>query len=67
MFSYRRLSTSKCTVMMAEGEGFEPTNEETPLPVFKTGAFSRSATPPQLATLDYASTNYPTTTLTAMV
>ena len=30
----------------AVGVGFEPTNEETPLPVFKTGAFNRSATPP---------------------
>ena len=31
---------------MAEEEGFEPTDGR-PSPVFKTGAFSRSATPPQ--------------------
>lgn len=30
----------------AVGVGFEPTNGMNPLPVFKTGAFSRSATPP---------------------
>jgi hypothetical protein len=29
----------------AEGEGFEP-SKELPLPVFKTGAIGRSATPP---------------------
>ena len=38
-----------------------------PIHAFQACAFSRSATPPQLATLDYASTNYLTTTLTAMV
>ncbi len=31
---------------MAEEVGFEPTDGH-PSPVFKTGAFSRSATPPQ--------------------
>ena len=31
---------------MAEEVGFEPTDGR-PSPVFKTGAFSRSATPPQ--------------------
>ena len=31
---------------MAEGKGFEPLNS-CPLPVFKTGAFVHSATPPR--------------------
>ena len=31
---------------MAEGVGFEPTREQNPLPVFKTGALNRSATLP---------------------
>ena len=30
----------------AEGVGFEPTNGASPSPVFKTGAFNRSAIPP---------------------
>jgi hypothetical protein len=30
----------------AEGEGFEPPDRVTRSPVFKTGAFDRSATPP---------------------
>jgi hypothetical protein len=34
---------------MAEGVGFEPTRERNPLPVFKTGALSHSATLPSLA------------------
>ncbi len=34
------------SVWMAEEVGFEPTDGR-PSPVFKTGAFSRSATPPQ--------------------
>ena len=33
------------SVALAEGEGFEPSKALT-LPVFKTGAFNRSATPP---------------------
>ena len=33
---------------MAEGVGFEPTREQNPLPVFKTGALNRSATLPAL-------------------
>ena len=32
--------------MMAVGVGFEPTVGYQPTPVFKTGAFNRSATPP---------------------
>ena len=32
---------------MADGVGFEPTRDLAPLPVFKTGAFNRSATHPQ--------------------
>ena len=35
---------------MAEGEGFEPTIPFS-MPVFKTGALSRSATPPQRANI----------------
>ncbi len=31
---------------MAVGVGFEPTVGYQPTPVFKTGAFNRSATPP---------------------
>src|ERR1039457_5534608 len=30
---------------LAEGEGFEPSMDEPPIPVFETGAFNRSATP----------------------
>ena len=33
-------------VEMAEGVGFEPTREQSPLPVFKTGALNHSATLP---------------------
>ena len=33
---------------MAEGVGFEPTREQDPLPVFKTGALNHSATLPHL-------------------
>ena len=36
----------KNLVKSTEGVGFEPTRAFT-LPVFKTGAFNRSATPPQ--------------------
>ena len=36
---------------MAEGEGFEPPIP-CGIPVFKTGAFNRSATPPQVTHLD---------------
>ena len=32
---------------MADGVGFEPTRGSHPLPVFKTGAFDRSATHPE--------------------
>ena len=32
---------------MAEREGFEPSMGYKPMPVFKTGAFNRSATSPQ--------------------
>ncbi len=32
---------------LAEEEGFEPSKGYEPLPVFKTGAFNRSATPPK--------------------
>jgi hypothetical protein len=35
----------KCLFLLAEEVGFEPTNG-CPLPVFKTGAFNRSATLP---------------------
>ena len=31
---------------LAEGVGFEPTREQNPLPVFKTGALNHSATLP---------------------
>ncbi len=30
-----------------EGEGFEPSSEETPKTAFKAAAFNRSATPPR--------------------
>ena len=33
---------------LAEGVGFEPTREQNPLPVFKTGALNHSATLPCL-------------------
>ena len=46
------------TVKVAEGEGFEP-----PLPfdkpVFKTGAFSRSANPPRVGDLFSAGVTLP--------
>ena len=33
--------------LVAEGEGFEPSmDEKTPITVFETAAFNRSATPP---------------------
>jgi hypothetical protein len=35
---------------MAEGVGFEPTREQNPLPVFKTGALNHSATLPNYCT-----------------
>jgi hypothetical protein len=34
---------------MAEEQGFEPWKGYYPLPVFKTGAFNHSATPPEQA------------------
>ncbi len=40
-----RLTRYKLMFLMAEAVGFEPTNGF-PLPVFKTGAFNRSATLP---------------------
>ncbi len=40
--SYIRRLNSK----VAEGQGFEPWKGYKPLPVFKTGAFNRSAIPP---------------------
>ena len=39
--------TKPCS-FQAEGVGFEPTNGTGPSPVFKTGAFNRSAIPPTL-------------------
>ena len=36
---------------MAEGQGFEPWIGYKPMPVFKTGAFNRSATPPVFASM----------------
>ena len=47
----RELETvgDKLVILQAEGEGFEPSNA-CALPVFKTGAFNRSATPPRSAT-----------------
>jgi hypothetical protein len=33
-------------IILAEGVGFEPTREQNPLPVFKTGALNHSATLP---------------------
>ncbi len=44
VFGLRRMGLD-CVV--AEGVGFEPTRDSSPLPVFKTGAFNHSATPPQ--------------------
>ena len=43
----RRLAKDlpRWALVLAEGVGFEPT-DGLPSPVFKTGAFSRSATPP---------------------
>ena len=48
---FRELETvgDKLLILQAEGEGFEPSNPFG-LPVFKTGAFNRSATPPEAAT-----------------
>ena len=37
---------------MAEGQGFEPWIGYKPMPVFKTGAFSRSAIPPRRSLLN---------------
>ena len=34
--------------VLAEGVGFEPTRERSPLPVFKTGALNHSATLPNI-------------------
>ena len=46
----------------AEGVGFEPTRAHA-LPVFKTGAFNRSATPPQYSARHlYRSTDHLGTT-----
>ena len=42
--SSKRLD-DKLLILQAEGVGFEPTRARA-LPVFKTGAFNRSATPP---------------------
>ena len=42
-FAMRRAASE--SARLAEGVGFEPTNGR-PLPVFKTGAFNRSATLP---------------------
>ncbi len=43
---------------MAEEEGFEPSVEFAPTPVFKTGAFDHSATPPQrMRKLDQPASN----------
>jgi hypothetical protein len=43
---FRPLSTYQR--VLADGVGFEPTRGARPLPVFKTGAFNRSATHPRL-------------------
>ena len=37
---------------LAEGVGFEPTREQNPLPVFKTGALNHSATLPSSIVAD---------------
>ena len=37
---------------MAEGQGFEPWIGYKPMPVFKTGAFNRSAIPPRRSLRD---------------
>ena len=37
---------------VAEGVGFEPTREQNPLPVFKTGALNHSATLPSSMVAD---------------
>jgi hypothetical protein len=39
-------SEGRRTGVLAEGVGFEPTREQNPLPVFKTGALNHSATLP---------------------
>ena len=39
---------------MAEEVGFEPTKGYKPLPVFKTGAFNRSATLPNISLFEKA-------------
>src|SRR5579863_8070516 len=41
-------SRTTANMKMAEGVGFEPTREQNPLPVFKTGALNHSATLPSL-------------------
>ena len=38
--------TDDAIEVMAEREGFEPSMGYKPMPVFKTGAFNRSATSP---------------------
>jgi hypothetical protein len=43
---------------MAEGVGFEPTREQNPLPVFKTGALNHSATLPGLQNQDLTDISY---------
>jgi hypothetical protein len=44
----RRMRAKNGEWIMAEGVGFEPTREQNPLPVFKTGALNHSATLPSL-------------------
>lgn len=51
LMNYRHKKRRRWTsliIEMAERVGFEPTKGYKPLPVFKTGAFSRSATSPDL-------------------
>jgi integrase len=43
---FQQIPARCCTCDRAEGVGFEPTNGTGPSPVFKTGAFNRSAIPP---------------------
>ena len=44
--SAKKYSATAVNVKVAEGVGFEPTREQSPLPVFKTGALNHSATLP---------------------
>jgi hypothetical protein len=45
-----KVELSDCNLgFVAEGVGFEPTREQNPLPVFKTGALNHSATLPRLS------------------